>query len=71
MIAGMGTRRRVGRAVLVATDDPRELTPPRRAAGTDTGWAVSELFEAAWIASGRDPAELERSPRKRREAGTR
>lgn len=55
----------------MATDDPRELTPPRRAAGTDTGWAVSELFEAAWIASGRDPAELERSPRKRREAGTR
>lgn len=28
------------------------------------GWAVSELFEAAWIASGRDPNELV-SPRLR------
>jgi hypothetical protein len=29
---------------------------------------VSELFEAAWVIAGRDPAELRRSPRSRREA---
>jgi hypothetical protein len=56
------TRRRIGRAELLATDDPAELSPPRLPEGTDAGWAVSELFEAAWIISGRDPAEL-RSPR--------
>jgi hypothetical protein len=65
------TRRRAGRAVLVATDDPSELTPPRLPEGADVGWAVSELFEAAWVLSGRDPAELRRSPRSVRESGTR
>lgn len=43
------------------TDDPAELSPPRLPDGADAGWAVSELFEAAWVISGRDPAEL-RSP---------
>jgi hypothetical protein len=56
------TRRRVGRAELLVTDDPAELSPPRLPDGADAGWAVSELFEAAWLISGRDPAEL-RSPR--------
>ncbi len=39
--------------------------------GADAGWAVAELFEAAWLASGRDPDELTRSPRSGREARTR
>jgi hypothetical protein len=49
----------------VATDDPRDLPPPRLPEGADAGWAVSELFEAAWVISGRDPDELRRSPRSR------
>jgi hypothetical protein len=58
--------------VLIATDDPSDLRPPRLPRGGDVGWAVSELFEAAWLMSGRDPAELARSPRRRRrEAKTR
>jgi hypothetical protein len=44
------------------TDDPAELASPRLPDGADAGWAVSELFEAAWLISGRDAAEL-RSPR--------
>jgi hypothetical protein len=59
---------RVGRGTVVTTDNPRELRPLRRSAGVDVGWAVSELFEAAWIASGRPPEELRRSPRERRGA---
>lgn len=59
------TQRQIGRALFVATDDPSELPPPRLDAQADVGWAVSELFEAAWITSGRDPAELRRSPRSR------
>jgi hypothetical protein len=54
--------------VLIATDDPADLPPPRLAVGADAGWAVSELFEAAWILSGRDPTELRRSPRSVRES---
>ena len=61
----------VARAVVVATDDPTALPPPRLAEGTDAGWAVSELFEAAWVISGRDPADLRRSPRSRRETRVR
>jgi hypothetical protein len=57
--------RRLGRGTFIATDDPSELPPPRLPPGADVGWAVSELFEAAWIASGRDPEELRRSPRSR------
>jgi hypothetical protein len=53
--------------MFLATDDPADLPPPRLPPGADAGWAVSELFEAAWVASGRDPAELTRSPRSRRE----
>jgi hypothetical protein len=67
----MITRRRVGRGEFLATDDPAELPPPRLPDGADAGWAVSELFEAAWIISGRDPAELRRSPRSKGAAGTR
>jgi hypothetical protein len=67
----MTTRRRVGRAEFVATNDPTELPPPRLPEGADVGWAVSELFEAAWVISGRDPAALRRSPRSVSEAGTR
>jgi len=48
----MALERRIGRAVVVATDDARDLPPPRLAARVDVGWAVSELFEAAWIAAG-------------------
>jgi hypothetical protein len=66
----MATRRRAGRTEFVATNDPSELPPPRLPEGADAGWAVSELFEAAWVISGRDPAELRRSPRSGREAKT-
>jgi hypothetical protein len=64
----MTIHRRVGRASFIATDNPAELPPPRLPEGADVGWAVSELFEAAWISSGRDPAELRRSPRSGGEA---
>jgi hypothetical protein len=53
---------RLGRAELLVTDNPAELSPPMLPPGADAGWAVSELFEAAWIISGRDPSEL-RAPR--------
>lgn len=66
-----GKPRRDGRAVFVATNDPSELPPPRLPEGADAGWAVSELFEAAWIVAGRDPDELRRSLRSRGETGTR
>lgn len=65
------TRRRNPKGSLLATDDPDELPPPRFGAGADVGWAVAELFEAAWIAAGRDPREFDRSPRERRETRTR
>ena len=64
-------RRRTGRVTFVATNDPTELTPPRLPEGADASWAVSELFETAWVIAGRDPAELRRSPRSRGEAGPR
>lgn len=57
--------RRGGRTRLLATDDASELAPPRFAEGTDVGWAVCELFEAAWIAAGGDPREFHRSARGR------
>ena len=60
---------RIGRAVFLATDDPHELPPPRLEEGMDAGWAVAELFEAAWVVSGRDPDELRRSVRSRGETG--
>jgi hypothetical protein len=63
MIAMMPSRRRIGRAVVLTTDDARDLSAPRLPAGADVGWAVSELFEAAWIAAGGNPAEFHRSPR--------
>lgn len=64
MIGGVERRRRVGRGVLISTVEAEDLSAPKLPRGVDVGWAVSELFEAAWIASGRDPADLV-SPRLR------
>jgi hypothetical protein len=51
---------------LLATDEVTVLAPPRLGKRADVGWAVAELFQAAWIAAGRDPREFNRSPRERR-----
>jgi len=68
---GNTSRRRIGRAVVLATDDADELPAPQLPAGADVGWAVSALFEAAWVAAGGDPAEFHRSPRGSRGQRTR
>lgn len=71
MLRTVDERNRSRRVEILATDDPLELPPPRLPAEADAGWAVAELFEVAWLASGRDPAELTRSPRKHRETRAR